>query len=119
MMKKLVLIAAVLGFSACGDEMSQDPAPPENIARTLAETNRLTANKQILPATVDEVLEARRRLERERIDICDLRPQDGPCAFACDINSLGKEFVQPGGCGLFLCENALGEPVKVGACNNP
>ena len=119
MMKKLMLIAAVLGFSACVDETQPDSQPPENIARTLSETDHVDPNQQILPATVDEVVEARRRLERDRFDVCDLRPQDGPCAFACDINSLAKEYVQVGGCALFLCQNALGEPVKVGACNNP
>ena len=117
MMKKLMLIAGVLGFSACAD--ANEPAPSENIPRTLAETDHLTSLRQILPVTVDEVFQARRRLEIGAVNLCDLRPQDGPCALACDPNSLGKEYVQEGGCAMFLCQTDQGDQVKVGACNNP
>ena len=117
-MTKLMMIAAVLGFSACVAETDAQPGSSEIVARTIAETDHVTGNELILPATVDAHAEESNG-RPGRIEVCNLEPQDGPCALACDPKALGKEYVPVGQCALFLCETPDGEPVKVGACNNP
>lgn len=50
-------------------------------------------------------------------DVCDVLPQEGPCACACDHDALVEGFVPPGTCAAFHCELLDGRAIAIHACH--
>jgi hypothetical protein len=49
--------------------------------------------------------------------ICELLPECGPCADACDPDAL-EQHLPPGTCAAFICELTDGRTLTVHACHH-
>ena len=117
MLKKIVVIAAVVFTAACIDDgvhgtqgvLPTEESPDETAIDepTLAPTSTAEEN----PATQSRVRDDGLPPE------CDLLPNDGSaCAHACDVDAL-RAFIPEGTCATFTCPLTDGNQFVIGGCN--
>jgi hypothetical protein len=93
--RALLAGAALGGACIAGDDPAPDAAPPGY--------------------QLESVQAASGVLEAATPSVCDYLPPDGPCAAACDPETLAG-FVPAGSCAVFACTLTDGRTLTVHVC---
>lgn len=100
MLNKTLTILAVL-LSACVDS-------PEGVGMP----NVIHKDPAVFDGRLQTVEQS---VANDGTNACDLLPDEGPCALACDQDALFAT-IDPGTCVSYHCELADGSQINIGGC---